>query len=76
MSGKNVYEQISGTYRQEPRSLVRAPKIGRFNGVDCIDVAANARDTILIGLDGADEMPVRFTFEPSTVDDMKFFAWL
>jgi len=76
VSRQNIDEQISGTNRKDARALVRTAKIGRFNRVDGIDVAADSRDTVLIFLDGADKVPVRFTFEPSTVDHMEFFAWL
>src|SRR5438045_2474405 len=72
---KNIHKQISGTNRKEARPLVRTPKKDGFNGVNCINIAGDARDTGLIGVDGPNEMPVRFAFEPSTVDHMKFFAW-
>lgn len=75
MLGENVHKQISGANRKDARPLVRSLEKGRFNGVNRVNVTGDARDTIFIRFDDPSEMPVRFVFEPATVDDMEFFAW-
>src|SRR5215471_14902425 len=49
---ENVHEQISGTDCKDARPLIRPFEKGRFNGVNGVNVAGDAGDTIFIGVDG------------------------
>jgi hypothetical protein len=73
--GQNIYQHVAGTERDDPGALFLPAEEGKFNEIDGIDVAGDARDAVFVGIHHANEMTVRILLKIAPVNDVNLFAF-